>query len=85
MAVSGRCAWLWGSCVGGWGLAVSTFSGDVAVRVAVRVVDGRFVAAPFAADGRPAESAMDFGPVGAALADVFERMRFVFAVQEIAG
>ena len=83
--MSGRCARLWGSCVGGWGLAVSTFSDDVAVRAAVRVVDGRFVAKPFAADGRPAESAMDFGPVGVDLDSVFERVRFVFAVQEIAG
>jgi len=65
---------------------MATFSTANPVRAAVRVQDGRIVAQPFADDGRPTESAVEFGDVrGVDLGDVFERVRFVFSVPEVSG
>jgi hypothetical protein len=52
-----------------------TFSQDNPVRAAMRVRDGQIVAAPFEADGRQTESAMEFGPVAGS--DIEERFRHV--------
>lgn len=65
---------------------MAEFSKSPAVRVAVRVQEGRIVAASFAEDGHQTESALDFGPVtGVDLEAVFARIRFVFDGLEIAG
>ena len=65
---------------------MGTFSNEAPVRAAVTVEAGRIVAQPFAEDGRPTESEMDFGPeYGADLRAVFEHVRYVFSVKEITG
>jgi hypothetical protein len=63
-----------------------TFSQENPVRAAVRVRDGQIVAAPFAADGRQTESAMDFGPVaGCDIDEMFGRISWVFGGVPIEG
>lgn len=62
------------------------FSQERPVRAAVRVRNGQIVAAPFAADGRQTESAMEFGPVaGADIERMVAHISWVFGDVPIEG
>ena len=56
-----------------------TFSEDDPVRVGIRVRDGRIEATPYAADGLPTESALDYGPVaGVDMTTLPQHVSYVF-------
>ena len=44
-------------------MTTTTFSEDTPVRVAIRIQEGRILAAPFDAAGVQTESGVDYGPV----------------------
>jgi hypothetical protein len=65
---------------------MATFSEESPVRAAVRIRDGRIEAAPFDADGRQTESAVDLGPVeGTDIVTLPQHVSFIFGGVPVEG